>query len=195
MVSFARVLWIVAGCALVSACSGTAPEITPEPRPGETDTEKEPEGPGAESGTRLRARYAMGTDGSKEFVGWFDKQRNEECSIKAAESGKLRCLPTAHPVFDYSDAECTKPIVTLPPQLDCNGNPPKYIMAMDYTQACIPSAKLFEIGAATQVMVDPVYRSQQGGCEPVGSGAMMTFYEVGAEVPMSEMVEAEIVTQ
>lgn len=195
MRAFTRMLVLLAGCLGLSACSEGDPGISKEPGGGDTITGTNPETAGGdESGTRLRARMIVGADGSKELIGWYDKQREEECAFKSADEGKLRCVPTAHPVFDFADPECTKPLVTLPPQLDCNGNPPKYVMAMDYTQACIPSARLFEIGAASQTMVDPVYRSQQGGCQPVGN-PMAIFYEVGAEVPMSELVEGTPVTE
>lgn len=177
-----------------AGCSGGSPEITKDPNTSDTT-----KGPDAEeqgnSGKRLRARNAIGADGSKEFLGWFDKERGENCSFKTAEDGKVRCLPVAHIVLDYSDPDCTKPVVTLPPAVDCNGEPPKYVLAMDYSDACTPSGKVFRMGAPTQAMVDPVYRSQEGGCMPLGNGPMATFYEVGEEVPMADFVQAEMQTE
>lgn len=54
----------------------------------------------ATSGKRLRARYYVGEDGSRQFVGWHDKERNEDCSFSVAEDGKTRCLPpSAYTIF------------------------------------------------------------------------------------------------
>lgn len=198
MKSLAGVLAILVGSLALTGCEGDNPYISKDPTPGETstgpDTGKETAG-GEKSGTRLRARYVAGGDGSREFVGWHDMERDEDCSFKQGDAGKLRCMPAAHPVLDYSDAECTKPIVTLPPQLDCNGNAPKYVIATDYSDPCIVKARLFEMGKATQVIVDPVYRSTVNGCMPTGGGALATFYEVGAELPMTELVEGSVVTE
>ncbi len=32
-------------------------------------------------GKRLRARYLVGDDGSRQFLGWHDEERNEDCSF------------------------------------------------------------------------------------------------------------------
>jgi len=64
------------------------------------------------SGSRLKARYYVGEDGSRQFVGWYDSQRKEECSFLSAGDGETRCLPAgAYPIGVYSDANCTTPIV------------------------------------------------------------------------------------
>lgn len=47
------------------------------------------------SGTRLKARYYVGADGSKQFAGWYDTSRKENCTVMTASDGKLRCLPSA----------------------------------------------------------------------------------------------------
>lgn len=199
MMSFARVISILVpgACVVLAGCEGDNPNIRRDPPPGDTTTGETTgqEAGGVKSGTRLRARYTMGADGSREFVGWHDTERHEDCSFRQGDSEKLRCIPTAHPVLDYSDADCTMPVVTLPPQLDCDGNPPKYVLAMDYTEACAPEARLFEMGAAIQTTIDPVYRSTAQGCQQLGAGAMPVFYEVGAEIPMTELVEGRIVME
>lgn len=45
----------------------------------------------AQSGTRLRARWMVGADGSRQFVGWWDSVRSEECAFTLASS--MRCTP------------------------------------------------------------------------------------------------------
>src|SRR5688572_6213959 len=61
----------------------------------------------AESGTRLKARYYVGEDGSRQLIpGWFDTQRNEVCYFGIASDGNLRCTPGGGPNFlgYFSDA-------------------------------------------------------------------------------------------
>jgi hypothetical protein len=69
------------------------------------------------SGTRLRARYLAG-GGARELVGFFDTQRNEECTFQRAEEGRLRCLPKAALPSTgggfFSDAACTASLAALP---------------------------------------------------------------------------------
>ena len=46
------------------------------------------------SGTRLKMRYYVGEDGSKQpLLGWHDTMRNEDCYFQKAEDGKLHCIP------------------------------------------------------------------------------------------------------
>lgn len=62
------------------------------------------------SGTRLKARYWVGDDGSKQFAGWFDSERNEQCSFRTAEDGDIRCQPVAEATGGvYFAAGCTTP--------------------------------------------------------------------------------------
>src|SRR5258708_29782926 len=49
-------------------------------------------------GTRLKANYYAGSDGSQQFLSTFhDAQRNEDCAFAIAADGTTRCLPTAAP--------------------------------------------------------------------------------------------------
>jgi hypothetical protein len=64
------------------------------------------------SGSRLKARYYVGDDGSKQFVGWYDSQRKENCGFMMAGDGVLRCLPTMFAAAGsyFSDSACTSPL-------------------------------------------------------------------------------------
>lgn len=59
--------------------------------------------PGWSSGTRLRARVVSGSDGAKNFVGWYDSMRKENCSFRLTSEGNgtLRCLPDPPPGAVY----------------------------------------------------------------------------------------------
>jgi len=113
-------------------------------------------------GTRLKANYYAGTDGSQQFLGTFhDTQRSEDCSFTTASDGTIRCLPTQgsspSPVMTstytvyYSDAACTTPIVAVS---TCGGNvKPKYISVggpfPGSTSTNGPA--LYSLGSATSV--------------------------------------------
>jgi hypothetical protein len=66
---------------------------------------------------RLRARYLVAEDGSRQFVGWHDTGRDEDCSFGFAADGAQRCLPaTQYGVWGYySDDQCTVPITGVLP--------------------------------------------------------------------------------
>ena len=62
------------------------------------------------SGTRLKARHYVGADGSKQFVGWRDTMRNEDCTFSKADDGMIRCIPSASYSSDFADAGCSQPL-------------------------------------------------------------------------------------
>jgi len=63
----------------------------------------------ATSGSRLRARYYVGEDGARQFIGWHDTKRDEDCMFQTAEDGKLRCMPSvgAYALTYFADEACT----------------------------------------------------------------------------------------
>ena len=68
------------------------------------------------SGSRLRAVYKLGGDGSREFTTWYDLERDEDCKFAtmATNPGPTRrCLPVSGDLIDdgsgsYIDAQCTR---------------------------------------------------------------------------------------
>ena len=84
-------------------------------------------------GTRLKANYLAGSDGSQQFLSTFhDSKRNEDCAFSKASDGSIRCLPTMGPpatpsVYSvyFTDAACTQPVMALS---NCSGNTaPAYV--------------------------------------------------------------------
>ena len=68
------------------------------------------DGQGALDGSRLKGRYRVGEDGSREFLGWHDEQLDADCAWMAASDGKERCIPGSKGglLFHvYADAGCT----------------------------------------------------------------------------------------
>lgn len=72
-------------------------------------------------GSRLKAKWIKGEDGSEIAAGFFDTKLNTDCAFDEGEDGKPRCLPTpsaAHywpnfpgftiPIYLYLDSTCTQ---------------------------------------------------------------------------------------
>jgi hypothetical protein len=79
------------------------------------------------SGTRLKARYWQGADGSKSYIdgAWYDSELDINCAAAIAADGTFRCLPTPYDgtasewvqvgFFAFEDSLCTQPIADLRP--------------------------------------------------------------------------------
>jgi hypothetical protein len=64
------------------------------------------------SGTRLKVRSIVGTDGSKQQVTLFDSLLSEPCSFRIASDGSLRCLPLPYLTGTYfSGTSCTSEVL------------------------------------------------------------------------------------
>jgi hypothetical protein len=65
------------------------------------------------SGSRLKAKYRVAEDGSKEHLpgAWYDSMRGEDCVFLHASDGKERCLPVFRgQVSYYTDPACSVPV-------------------------------------------------------------------------------------
>ena len=72
-----------------------------------------PSADAAISGSRLKARFRISSDGSKEYLPgeWYDSVRQENCSIVNDKNGIQRCLPIGDAMGSptttyYSDSSC-----------------------------------------------------------------------------------------
>jgi hypothetical protein len=142
----------------------------------------------ATSGTRLRARYYVGEDGSKQFVGWRDSTRKEDCAIQKAEDGKLRCLPTAggYGTF-FSDASCSTAIAYVSIATTCaQPSVPTYIADLAAV-TCSASWKLFKVGA--EVSPAALYLKSGETCTSTPVTASYRYYAT-AHVAPSDFVAA-----
>lgn len=78
------------------------------------------------SGTRLRARYLEGSDGSRYYNGFQDTMLGVPCFPQRASDGITRCLPqepqNAVGSF-FSDSNCTNPAIVV---LKSCASPPTY---------------------------------------------------------------------
>lgn len=142
------------------------------------------------SGSRLKARYLVGDDGSKQWnYGWYDTQRKENCAFGTAADGKTRCLPTAggYAYGSYfADAACSQEVTGV----GCSGPAPKYInVSHASTDGCtVTLASLHSAGAAyTGTMI---YAKSGTTCTALTPSVGLAYYFIGDEVPASSFMAA-----
>src|SRR5262245_16640517 len=67
---------------------------------------------GAVPGSRIKMRWYVGDDGSRQLAGAYDSEREESCTWQLASDGQVRCLPQITAWGRYwADSECsTEPL-------------------------------------------------------------------------------------
>src|SRR5205085_12166844 len=66
-------------------------------------------------GSRLAPIFLAGEDESRQFVGWFDKARAENCSFAVAGDGVIRCLPNdVAEARLFADPLCKQRVAAVP---------------------------------------------------------------------------------
>ena len=88
-----------------------------------TDPVKDADAEQPISGSRLKAEYLRGADGSRQFLQWFDIVRQEPCSYLKDSAGDMRCMPIERLMTDPvnmgwpEESSCSEAptIVSLPP--------------------------------------------------------------------------------
>jgi hypothetical protein len=143
------------------------------------------------SGARLRAKNYVTDDGAKQFVNWFDRQRNEDCAFKLASDGLFHCLPLSadNSPLSYLDAQCTTPALFLPPAT-CR-TPPAYSVPPS-GPGCHATYQVYQAGSAMMPAPQNYYtRTNTGQCNmrPVGTGEVHAL----TQVDVSMFVAAELV--
>lgn len=134
-------------------------------------------------GTRLKLRYYEVTDGAKQFRGWWDSQRNEECFIGAHSDGTHRCMPTAEAFTAnyFSSSACSIPVAII-----VKGSPtPKYASKAEGL-----GTRRHSIGATSAEL----YSGAPGQCTSLAS--LLASYDVYVitEIASSSFAEAAIKT-
>jgi hypothetical protein len=152
------------------------------------------------SGARLRARFLAGTDGSKQFAGWFDMQRNEACNFILAIDGTTRCLP-ANVAYSYhfKDAGCSVPLASVS-KAGCSSPPaPIYVQVsggLDAQTCAFKGNTVRSVGA--KIAAQPVYAGSPASCSQVPQASWTPYYDLydlGAAIPSADFVSANYVTE
>jgi hypothetical protein len=148
------------------------------------------------SGSRLKARFRMADDGSKEYLAgsWYDSQRQDDCSFQPAADGVPRCLPQATVTsIYYLDNACTQRMIQIAPNPECASPPkPKYASTYGYTPGtCAYVNHISSVGA--QVAPANLYFLNGATCtQTSGSIPGYTLYAVGAEIPATSFVGSTV---
>ena len=143
-------------------------------------------------GSRLKARYRVADDGSKEYLSgvWFDSQRNEVCTFTTAADGTERCLPDGVVATVFSDAACTMPVLMT--VTGCAG--PPYALTVDGASCGNPVGVTHVLSVGAGVTPSNLY-VQAGGSNCISIGpppSGYTYSSVGAEIPATSFVAATL---
>lgn len=159
--------------------------------PGEPGPQGPPGDGAAVSGARLRRKYIVGDDGSREPVGWFDSELMTECAFQLAADGERRCLP---PQFDltftirYLDAACTKPVMEA---LTCSPQFATSFVLDPAPPACSKYRNRVYRIDSVNLMPAQLY---DFACDPTPEPASGSFYAL-EEVAPSTFQRAALVTE
>jgi hypothetical protein len=147
-----------------------------------------------ESGSRLKAQYFNGSDGSKMFSNMYDTKLKVQCTYATASDGTSRCLPTGLGTVSntnyYSDEHCSQPVLAIP---NVCTTPPPYVVTFGTDCTGTTTFHVFPIGS----MITPGTTLYVGS----GSGATGTcvafpskdlkgtIFSAGSELSPSQFVE------
>ncbi len=163
--------------------------------PGEPGQLGEPGHDGAGTiteGSRLKAQWRIGDDGSRAFVGWYDTVTNAACAFNIAGDGVERCLPPFQWSYEYElrflDAACSQALIPVGAWCNPFGSPNTFV-AISPTSNCafaihaigpvVQPAKLFQLDG-------------QGQCSSVAPQANYDYHELGAELPAASFVSGTL---
>lgn len=156
-------------------------------------TEPVPDANAAESGSRLKARWRVASDGAREFVGWRDTERNEDCVFSLASDGQIRCRPQgAGFTMYYGDAACTQPIVPVVKLTDAacaTALTPKYATLYESCPAVPGATQILLLAAAPVGVPSSIYLKSGAECIATTPSDTSDYYP-GTPVPESSFVAA-----
>jgi hypothetical protein len=161
------------------------------------------------AGSRLAPIFLEGDDESRQFVGWFDRARGDNCAFGLAGDGVVRCLPSdiVEARF-FADAACTlrmavvgrrSPAAQEPvarqgapaEQYGCSA--PKYLVENE-TAVCGSDVRHHIFEARVAVRPVALYAQENGACPRVAIDAVAMYVAVGREVPPASFVAARYTT-
>jgi hypothetical protein len=140
------------------------------------------------SGTRLRARNLVATDGAVQFQGWHDSQLGIDCVFSPTTNG-LRCLPLGSTFPNYfGDAGCSQPL-----HGETKGcSPPSTVSAYEVrTLTCAGSNIIYTPYRVGSLFTGSVVYQQGGSCVQASAGItdLIDFYGLQA-LPLTDYVAA-----
>jgi hypothetical protein len=152
-----------------------------------------------QSGSRLKAQYYAGTDGSKTFASMYDSQLKVPCAFVTASDGSSRCFPTglgaAAGTAYYSDSHCSQPILNVPSV--CTA-PPAYVTTAGTSCNGTTTFHVFPAGSSFSPGTDVYLGAGSGAtgtCTKIPTSATAgSWFSVGTELAPSMFVEGTLQT-
>jgi hypothetical protein len=141
------------------------------------------------SGSRIKAKTLVTSDGVKEFRGWYDTQLGEDCAFLTASDGRIRCLPGGAAASGFfTDAVCSTPAATA---LACSS--PRWVLATEEVGAGCRSSGGVSVHI-TRLVSDAgvIYQRTDAGCLRSTLPTGFVTYVVGLQVPPTEFVEGVV---
>ena len=159
-----------------------------------------------QSGTRLKASYYVGSDGSKTFFTMHDSQLNVDCGFVTASDGTTRCMPLANAVNVgqfFSDSGCSQALAYT--STACSTTTHYAIQYLSNSGGCGYSYHAYTVSGA---FAGTVYNGTPSSCTALSSAAdasaysrdlatafsTYSFYAIGSELPPSTFVQATVQT-
>ncbi|HKO46866.1 MAG TPA: hypothetical protein VJV79_04045 [Polyangiaceae bacterium] len=145
----------------------------------------------ATDGTRLKAVYMVGADGSRQQqYNWWDSERKEDCSFMAFADGSTHCVPSvgASSGSFFSDSGCSTPLFAVGVN-QCQAGAAKYGLG-----ALVISCNVVTypgIYSLKSVVPAQVFQGTPAACTASAAStiALYTFY-TGTQIPLSSFVSA-----
>lgn len=137
-----------------------------------------------QSGSRIKMRVGTTPDGAKQWIGWHDMQRNEDCGFQIASDGMTRCLPSAGANISniYSDAQCT---VHMGYYAACSPAPTLAVALGTYLTGgqCDRTVHIFPV---TGIYTGNVFQKSGNSCGMITRDPSVAFASLGPEIAASE---------
>lgn len=136
---------------------------------------------GTKDGSRLKAQYLVGEDGSRvQLPAWFDAELGDTCQFQSFDNGEIRCVPSAPVLNSYVDPNCTIPVLVLKTACDVAPSQAR-VEWFEYGDVCTgPKMKGFSYvkfktdnilnGVSTIYAINEDGQCQGTGAVPIGSG-------------------------
>lgn len=142
------------------------------------------------SGTRLKARYHVGSDGSRiQAEQWYDTTLGHTCSALPMKDGTRRCVPLGIGTYHFADAACEQPFGVITNK-NCAPEA-KYAQSFE-PEACNLHYKIYSVKAP----IEPaqVFAVVGGTCQAATKTPDWQYFELGNELPPSDFVQFDTVT-
>jgi hypothetical protein len=167
------------------------------------------------SGSRLKANWLVGSDGSRQFQNWHDTQLNMDCLFLTAADGTTRCLPSDQTITVtnyYADSACSQQLAGATVNA-CSGPATGFAFYFDASTCTAMTPyryRLYQVqgpftfqtitlsdGSTTTNLYQKSTTASGTSCVTVPASSYLSeenFYFYGAEIPASLFVQATIQT-